>query len=100
MEYCKIIEKLAVDISSIKLIFANNEFTIEYIQALCHSLRDRELKKFGISLSGCGLSKESSMYLFDWLQYGIFVEDSIELDFSVYTKNNLGTSWRKKRNLL
>jgi hypothetical protein len=46
-------------------------------------LQDRELQKLGLCLSGCGLQKDASLHLFDWLQFGIFVEDKLDLDFSV-----------------
>jgi hypothetical protein len=82
-EYCRLFELLPLDVTSVRFSCAHNEFSLNHITTLCTSLQDRELQKFGLCLSGCGLQKESSLYLLDWLQFGIFVEDKLDLDFSV-----------------
>lgn len=61
-----------------------NDLTHDVIKALCLALQDRELKTFHMSLAGSGLNKAGSMHLLEWLKYGIFVEDSLSLDLSLY----------------
>jgi hypothetical protein len=82
-EFCRLFELLPLEVTSIRCSCAHNEFSLQHIATLCKSLQDRELQKFGLCLSGCGLQKDASLQLFDWLQFGIFVEDKLDLDFSM-----------------
>lgn len=82
-ELVTLLEVMPVQVTRLVVDISGNELGFQHIKDLCSSLSNREFHSFGLRMSGCGLSKHTSLHLLDWLQYGLFVEDSLELDLSV-----------------
>lgn len=81
--FADLIDKIPETLEDFSIGLANNELTMEFIDSLCDSLNDRELRKLGLGFSGCGILKAPFVKLFSFIKEKIFIEDELCIDISV-----------------